>query len=157
MITTQRYHRLRDRADDRTDPNASMIMSVGYGPDQYGKFLRNFGPMNRAGGWRRLNVAVTRARYRVEVVASFDPDGTGARTAPADVVSPGRVVTLRFDGEDEEQEYEITSGSPFNEGAVQLSPFTALGKALAGRPAGSTVDCKENGRRLVVHIHEIHD
>ncbi|WP_323138240.1 MULTISPECIES: hypothetical protein [unclassified Streptomyces] len=33
--------------------------------------------MNKADGWRRLNVAVTRARYRVEVVASFDPDEVG--------------------------------------------------------------------------------
>ena len=31
----------------------------------------NFGPVNRKGGWRRLNVAITRARRRVEVVSSF--------------------------------------------------------------------------------------
>lgn len=48
-----------------------MIMSVGYGPDQQGKVGLNFGPINRDGGWRRLNVAVTRARYRMEVIASF--------------------------------------------------------------------------------------
>ncbi|MDT0395381.1 DUF4011 domain-containing protein [Streptomyces edwardsiae] len=56
------------------DERDVMILSVGYGPDAHGKILRNFGPMNKADGWRRLNVAVTRARHRVEVVASFDPD-----------------------------------------------------------------------------------
>ena len=34
----------------------------------------NFGPLNRAGGERRLNVAVTRAIREVVVFASFDPD-----------------------------------------------------------------------------------
>ncbi|MFC8916208.1 DUF3320 domain-containing protein [Streptomyces sp. NPDC057116] len=54
------------------DERDVMIMSVGYGPDEYGKVGMNFGPMNnKEGGWRRLNVAVTRARYRMEVVASF--------------------------------------------------------------------------------------
>ncbi|MFF4844616.1 DUF3320 domain-containing protein [Streptomyces collinus] len=53
------------------DERDVMIMSVGYGPDEHGKVGRNFGPINKAGGWRRLNVAVTRARYRMEVVASF--------------------------------------------------------------------------------------
>ena len=53
------------------DERDVMIMSIGYGPDEHGKLGLNFGPINRDGGWRRLNVAVTRARYRMEVVASF--------------------------------------------------------------------------------------
>ncbi|WP_329373838.1 AAA domain-containing protein [Streptomyces sp. NBC_01483] len=59
------------------DERDVMILSVGYGRDAHGKFSKNFGPMNKVDGWRRLNVAVTRARYRVEVVASFDPDEVG--------------------------------------------------------------------------------
>ncbi|MGW1878472.1 DUF4011 domain-containing protein [Streptomyces sp. NPDC001975] len=59
------------------DERDVMILSVGYGPDAQGKFSKNFGPMNKADGWRRLNVAVTRARYRVEVVASFEPGEVG--------------------------------------------------------------------------------
>ncbi|MEB8339423.1 DUF3320 domain-containing protein [Streptomyces endophyticus] len=53
------------------DERDVMILSVGYGPDEHGKLSTGFGPINREGGWRRLNVAVTRARYRMEVVASF--------------------------------------------------------------------------------------
>ena len=34
----------------------------------------NFGPLNRAGGERRLNVAITRARRQVVVFSSFDPE-----------------------------------------------------------------------------------
>ncbi|MFI1423102.1 DUF3320 domain-containing protein [Streptomyces sp. NPDC020731] len=53
------------------DERDVIVLSVGYGPDAQGKLRATFGPINREGGWRRLNVAVTRARHRVEVVASF--------------------------------------------------------------------------------------
>ncbi|MEU9773164.1 DUF3320 domain-containing protein [Streptomyces sp. NPDC047968] len=53
------------------DERDVVILSVGYGPDHRGRLLSTFGPINRDGGWRRLNVAVTRARRRMEVVASF--------------------------------------------------------------------------------------
>jgi very-short-patch-repair endonuclease len=53
------------------DERDVMIMSIGYGPDAHGRLGLNFGPINKDGGWRRLNVAVTRARCRMEVVASF--------------------------------------------------------------------------------------
>ncbi|MBV9025836.1 MAG: DUF3320 domain-containing protein, partial [Streptomycetaceae bacterium] len=57
------------------DERDVMIMSIGYGPDEHNKFGTNFGPINKGGGWRRLNVAVTRARFRMEVVASFRSSG----------------------------------------------------------------------------------
>jgi very-short-patch-repair endonuclease len=53
------------------DERDVIILSIGYGPDQHGKLRSSFGPINKEGGWRRLNVAVTRARRRMEVVASF--------------------------------------------------------------------------------------
>ncbi|MFF1308493.1 DUF3320 domain-containing protein [Streptomyces sp. NPDC058307] len=53
------------------DERDVIILSIGYGPDHRGKLLSAFGPINKEGGWRRLNVAVTRARRRMEVVASF--------------------------------------------------------------------------------------
>ena len=53
------------------DERDIILFSVGYGPDEHGKLTMNFGPVTRDGGWRRLNVAVTRARRRVEVVCSL--------------------------------------------------------------------------------------
>jgi very-short-patch-repair endonuclease len=53
-----------------------IMLSIGYGPTVPGDrtMSMNFGPLNRAGGERRLNVAVTRAIREVVVFASFDPD-----------------------------------------------------------------------------------
>lgn len=52
------------------DERDKIIFSIGYGPDENGKTTTNFGVLNRDKGWRRLNVAITRARNRVEVVSS---------------------------------------------------------------------------------------
>jgi very-short-patch-repair endonuclease len=56
------------------DERDVIILSVGYGKDETGKMTMNFGPINRDGGARRLNVAVTRARYSLKVVSSIQPE-----------------------------------------------------------------------------------
>src|SRR5581483_2569246 len=53
------------------DERDHMIISTTYGPDPSGRFYRRFGPVGRAGGGRRLNVLVTRARQRVHLVTSI--------------------------------------------------------------------------------------
>nr|WP_281361551.1 DUF5797 family protein [Natronomonas gomsonensis] len=55
------------------DERDRMIFSVGYGPAQDGTISTNFGPINKSGGERRLNVAVTRAKEQVTVVCSMLP------------------------------------------------------------------------------------
>ncbi|MCD7841752.1 MAG: DUF4011 domain-containing protein, partial [Lachnospiraceae bacterium] len=53
------------------DERDTIIFSVAYGVDAQGRLYHNFGPLNRVGGERRLNVAVTRAKYNVQVVFSM--------------------------------------------------------------------------------------
>ncbi len=56
------------------DERDVMLFSIGYGPDQTGRVTMAFGPLNRAGGERRLNVAVTRARELLIVFSTLRPD-----------------------------------------------------------------------------------
>jgi len=53
------------------DERDVIILSLGYGHDPQGQMTMNFGPVNRAGGERRLNVAVTRAREMTILVSSI--------------------------------------------------------------------------------------
>ena len=53
------------------DERDIMYFSITYGPDLAGALSMNFGPLNRDGGERRLNVAVTRARHELRVFASL--------------------------------------------------------------------------------------
>lgn len=56
------------------DERDVIILSLGYGPTepQAKTMSMNFGPLNKQGGERRLNVAVTRATTEVHVFSSFD-------------------------------------------------------------------------------------
>jgi very-short-patch-repair endonuclease len=57
------------------DERDLIMLGIGYGPTEPGAntMSMNFGPLNREGGWRRLNVAVTRARQEMIVFSSFEP------------------------------------------------------------------------------------
>ena len=55
------------------DERDVILLGIGYAPEtpDAPSMPMNFGPLNRAGGWRRLNVAITRARREMLVYASF--------------------------------------------------------------------------------------
>lgn len=53
------------------DERDSIIFSICYGYNKDGKFYQHFGPLNNLGGERRLNVAITRAKYNICVVSSI--------------------------------------------------------------------------------------
>ena len=56
------------------DERDVILFSIGFGPDENGKLYMNFGPLNRDGGWRRLNVAVSRARCEMMVFSTMRSD-----------------------------------------------------------------------------------
>ncbi|VEG28382.1 DUF3320 domain-containing protein [Actinomyces howellii] len=52
----------------------TILLSVVFSANEHGDVPLNIGALNRAGGERRLNVAITRARRQVVVFTSFDPE-----------------------------------------------------------------------------------
>ena len=56
------------------DERDVILFSICYGMDEAGKLSMNFGPLNRDGGERRLNVAVTRAKHEVLVFSGLRGD-----------------------------------------------------------------------------------
>ncbi len=55
------------------DERDTIIFSIGYAKDNAGVFRMNFGPLSKSGGERRLNVAITRAKYNIKLVGSIMP------------------------------------------------------------------------------------
>ena len=53
------------------DERDIILISIGYGKIESSYLPMNFGPLNREGGERRLNVLITRARRRCEVFSNF--------------------------------------------------------------------------------------
>lgn len=56
------------------DERDLILFSTTFGPDSIGQISMNFGPLNRSGGERRLNVAITRARQELKVFTSLRPE-----------------------------------------------------------------------------------
>ncbi|NLW52959.1 MAG: DUF4011 domain-containing protein, partial [Tissierellia bacterium] len=81
------------------DERDVIIFSIGFGHDQDGKMSLNFGPLNRKGGWRRLNVAVSRARKEMSIYASIEPHDIKIReTSPDGIVGIRRFMEFAQKG-----------------------------------------------------------
>ncbi|MFO2495073.1 AAA domain-containing protein [Legionella pneumophila serogroup 1] len=72
---TDAYFFVKNLENVQGDERDIILISVGYAPSAPGKKLfMNFGPLSKQGGGRRLNVAITRAKQKIEIVCSFDPN-----------------------------------------------------------------------------------
>jgi hypothetical protein len=69
--------------DVQGDERDVVLLSLGASPDAFGRLPLDLGPLGRRGGERWLNVAVTRARRQVVVVASFAPEQLRAEDTSA--------------------------------------------------------------------------
>jgi hypothetical protein len=69
------------------DERDVILFSICYGPAQNGNVGHNFGPLNREGGWRRLNVAVSRARYEMLIFSTLRPEQIDLNRTRADGVA----------------------------------------------------------------------
>ena len=56
------------------DERDIIIFSIGYAPNSQGKLYTNFGSLSTEGGENRLNVAITRAKNKVIIVTSIEPE-----------------------------------------------------------------------------------
>ena len=54
------------------DERDVILFTIGFGPDRDGRIVMSFGPLAKPGGWRRLNVAITRARDEMILFTSMD-------------------------------------------------------------------------------------
>lgn len=98
------------------DERDAIILTIGYTKSADGRMQYRFGPINNAGGERRLNVAITRARRHMTVVASF----TSADLDPNRLQAEGAKMLGRY------LAYTESDGTNLGEAArdkPDLNPF----------------------------------
>ena len=78
-------------------------------------------------------------------------DGTEA----SDIVSPGSIVALRYEGDDDVGRYLVGSIEERRSDVAVVSPASPLGQALVGRRKGDKVAYEAPGGNLKVEIVEI--
>ena len=134
------------------DERDHLIISTTYGPDKSGKFRRACGPLGMAGGGRRLNVLVTRAREELHVVTSIPRSAYAALPDVPQGSSPSGAwllfAYLKF-AEQLQDEYEtnhriLESSGPLETASSYVKPSKspsqfarALGHTLA-KSAGTS-------------------
>ncbi|MFM1767572.1 MAG: hypothetical protein RJA22_101 [Verrucomicrobiota bacterium] len=138
------------------DERDVIFISVGYGRNAQGEFFMRFGPLGQAGGERRLNVLITRAKRRCEVFSSITAEDIDLARAPGRGVAALRTFLhyARTGQLDATTAAGPEPGSEFEE-AVQAA-LTGLGHTVDRRVgvAGFYVDLavrdpRQPGRYLV--------
>lgn len=97
------------------DERDVIIFSIGYGKDQQGRMTMNFGPLNKDGGERRLNVAITRAREKVILVSSIKAADIDLNTVRA----PGVLNLYKYLDYAERGKKSLELGFPVEEGGYE--------------------------------------
>ena len=70
------------------DERDVILFSIGYGPDEKGHISNNFGPINKTGGGKRLNVAFSRARVTMTIFSSiYSTDIKISETSPEGLIA----------------------------------------------------------------------
>jgi superfamily I DNA and/or RNA helicase/energy-coupling factor transporter ATP-binding protein EcfA2 len=64
-----------------------VLLSVAYAPDKKGNFKMQFGSLSQKNGEKRLNVAITRAKSKMDIFISFDPNQLQTETAKHEGIS----------------------------------------------------------------------
>ena len=136
------------------DERDIILISVCYGPDSRGRMVMHFGPVNKKGGEKRLNVLFSRARKHMAVISSIRYDqitneyNTGASYLRrflqyAEDVSGGRMAAARsiLDGlTDRKMKHGSAVGSALT--CRQLKDqLCAMGYEVAGPVGQSDFKC----------------
>jgi superfamily I DNA and/or RNA helicase len=80
------------------DERDVILISIGYGRNESGRVAKEFGPVNRDGGERRLNVLITRAKLGMEVFSNFRADELELDASTSHGVRAEAFPQIRRDG-----------------------------------------------------------
>ncbi len=127
------------------DERDVILFSVGYGPDAEGKVSMNFGPLNKDGGWRRLNVAVTRARTKMHVFCSLSPEQIKVSDATPEGVTAFRRFLSYAKGSDVwDADLPASSAGSEESGNLNASDASGIRNDICGRLRSAGYDADVN-------------
>ncbi len=147
------------------DERDHVIFSIGYGPGADGRLRLQLGSLSKAGGEHRLNVAISRAKVRMDVLCSFDPqeqDATATsgdgpkhlmaflRYAQAVALSDPAGVETALASIRATQRVDVGESTQLYESLLEEQIATALGRA--GLQVDSQVGC--SGYRIDLAVRD---
>jgi len=134
---------IRNLESIQGDERDVMFVSIGYGYDSDGKLSKNFGALNRAGGERRLNVLMTRAREQCVMFSNFRAMDMGIRENVPEGVSALQAYL----------EYaELGHTSKLDSPPIKDDLVESIGGFLASKGVKTSINVGNSGLRIDVAV-----
>jgi transcription elongation factor GreA len=147
-LTQQTFDRLRAELEDRRGRlRAEIVERISSARDE--------GDLKENGGYHAAKDEQGTNEARIRQLEEMLSSATTAAADDDQTVSAGKVVTYRFDGDDDEESF-LLGAREIAEDHTEIevySPESPLGLALLGHKAGETVDFEQpNGRTAKISI-----
>ncbi len=152
-LTQETYERLQAELEDlKTRGRIEIAKAI--------EAARALGDLSENGDYHAAKDSQGKMEARIRQLEAMlkDPEIVDAAAGQDGVIDVGVVVTLRYDGDDDEERYLIGSIEERQEGVSVISPDSALGKALKGHKEGDKVEYQTpTGAVLTVEIVKVGD
>jgi len=153
QLTRDAYERLTAELEDLTTRGRVEIASAI-------ESARALGDLSENGDYHAAKDAQGKMESRIRHLANLLKTATVVEDggdAAAGVVGPGAPVTLRYEGDDEDETTEYFVGSIEEQPGdlTVISPQSPLGQALVGHAAGDKVEYAAPGGTLTVEIVKV--
>jgi transcription elongation factor GreA len=116
---------------------------------------RELGDLSENGDYHAAKEEQGKMEARIRDLQALIDNAEIIEAVGTDNVSPGHVVHLRYEGDDETERYLIGSIEERSGDVEVLTPGSPLGQALLGARVGDWVDFEAPGGTLKVEIVEI--
>jgi transcription elongation factor GreA len=149
-LTQQTYDRLSAELEHLRGPGRAEIV-------ERISAARDEGDLKENGGYHAAKDEQGKIEGRIaQLEQMLDPKSATTEPSPDDhTVSPGKVVTYRFNGDDDEERFLLGAREIADDHTdIEVySPQSPLGAALDGHKAGETVDFEQpNGKVAKIEI-----
>jgi len=119
---------------------------------------RELGDLSENGDYHAAKEEQGKMAGRIAHLANLLENGEIVEQSGGDVVQPGVMVTIRYEGDDDVERYLLGSIEERVEGVEVMSPGSALGMALVNHKVGETVQYETPaGATLRVEIVAVGD
>jgi transcription elongation factor GreA len=152
QLTRSTYERLQAELEDLTTRGRVEIASAI-------ETARALGDLSENGDYHAAKDSQGKMESRIRLLQRLlkTAEVVDGERASDGTVAPGSVVTLRYDGDDEDdtQSFFVGSIEERQGGLTVVSPGSPLGSAMIGHAVGDTVEYAAPGGTLRVHIVKI--
>ena len=149
QFSAEAFKRLKNEFDDLTNRGRIEIA-------QKIETARELGDLSENGDYHAAKEEQGKMEGRINQLSALLEDAEIVEIdATAQVVQPGCIIGIRYEGDDEVEKYLLGSIEEKRDGLDPMSPGSPIGQALMGHTIGDTVNFEAPNGELSVEVVSI--